>query len=193
MKNIVLATSNPHKLQEINAIANHHNVFFEPVGKGFDPVENGKTFEENAYIKASDAAKLMNKAALADDTGLCVEYLGDAPGIYSARYADTQEEKISKLLNELNGIPIEKRKAYFICVMILAAPDGKILNKTVGKIEGYIDTAPHGVKGFGYDPIFFIPKLNKTMAQLSEDEKNTISHRANALLPMLKFIQTIEK
>lgn len=193
MKSIVLATSNPHKLQEINAIANLHNVFFEPVKEGFDPVEDGKTFEENAYIKAFEAAKLMNKAALADDTGLCVEYLDGAPGIFSARYAKTQEEKISKLLNELRGVPIEKRNAYFICVMILAAPDGKILNKTVGKIEGYIDTAPHGAKGFGYDPIFFIPKVNKTMAQLSEEEKNTISHRANALLPMLKFIQTIEK
>lgn len=191
MDKIVLATSNPHKLEEINAIANLQGVYFEAVPKVFDPVEDGKTFEENAYIKAFEAAKLTNKIALADDTGLCVEALNGRPGIYSARYAKTQDEKISKLLKELDGLPIEKRSAYFVCAMVLVDPNGKILHSSKGKIDGYIDLEAKGVKGFGYDPIFFIPAQNRTMAELTENEKNTISHRALALKDMLAAIKKI--
>ena len=134
---------------------------------------------------------MTNKIALADDTGLCVEALNGRPGIYSARYAKTQDEKISKLLKELDGLPIEKRSAYFVCAMVLVDPNGKILHSSKGKIDGYIDLEAKGVKGFGYDPIFFIPAQNRTMAELTENEKNTISHRALALKDMLAAIKKI--
>ena len=188
---IVLATANQHKLQEINAIAQKFEIEFVKVDDGFDPIENGETFEENAYIKAFEAAKLTGKIAFADDTGLCVEKLDGRPGIYSARYAPTQETKISKLLQELENVPENERNAFFICTMVAVSPDGKILNKTIGKIEGKISTSANGVNGFGYDPIFYIPELQKTMAELTEDEKNTISHRAKALVPMIAFFKNM--
>ena len=188
MKQIVLATSNPNKLREINEIASSFGVQFESAPEGFNPEENGKTFEENAYIKASEAAKLTGKIALADDTGLCVEALNGEPGIYSARFAKTQEEKISKMLSLLKNVPKEKRSAFFICSMVIVNPKGETLFSSVGKINGMIDTKPAGVNGFGYDPIFFIPSENKTMAELTEKEKNTISHRALALKDVLNYI-----
>lgn len=188
---IVLATANPHKLQEINTIAKKFEFEFIKVDDGFDPIENGETFEENAYIKAAEAAKRTGKIAFADDTGLCVEKLNGRPGIHSARYAPTQETKISKLLEELDGVTEDERNAFFICTMVAVSPNGKILNKTVGKIEGKISTSANGINGFGYDPVFYIPELNKTMAELTEDEKNTISHRAKALVPMIAFFKNI--
>lgn len=191
MTNIVLASSNPHKLQEINAIANKFGIDFELVDKSFNPDENGLTFEENSYIKASEAAKITGKISFADDTGLCIDKLNGAPGIYSARYAPTPQEKIEKILNELNGIPINERTARFVCSIVVADPKGNTLHKTEGIIEGLITLEPKGTNGFGYDPIFFIPELNKTMAELTDDEKNTISHRALALIPMLEFLKTL--
>ena len=191
MAQIVLATSNKHKLEEINAIAEKFNISFSKVDDDFNPIEDGKNFEENAYIKAFEAAKLTNKIAFADDTGLCVEALDGRPGIYSARYAPTQEEKISKLLEEMKAVPQEKRNAYFICTMVAVDSSGKILYKTTGKIDGFIVNSPSGANGFGYDPIFYIPKLNKTMAELTTDEKNTVSHRALALIPMIEYLRAL--
>jgi len=188
MKEIVLASSNPNKLREINEIASSFGVQFESAPDGFNPEENGKTFEENAFIKAYEAAKLTNKIALADDTGLCVDALDGAPGIYSARFAKTQEEKISKMLSLLKDVPEEKRTAFFICSMVIVNPKGETLFSSVGKINGKIDTKPAGVNGFGYDPIFFIPEMNKTMAEMTEKEKNTVSHRALALNKVLDYI-----
>ena len=187
---IVLATSNPHKLEEIRAIAGDADVEFVLVDSGFDPVEDGKTFEENSYIKAKAAAEMMGLPALADDTGLCVDALGGAPGLYSARYAPTQETKISKLLDALSGVDEEKRTAHFICSMVLASPDGKKIHSTEGKIYGRIANKPDGVHGFGYDPVFYIPELQKTMAEMTAEEKNTLSHRALALKAMLNFLKS---
>ena len=192
MKKIVLGTSNPHKLEEINAMIKEihpDSLEFVLVEGSFDPEENGTTFEENSYIKADEAAKIMNMPALADDTGLCVDALDGRPGIYSARYAPDQKSKIEKLLEEMKNIPQNKRNAHFICTMTLVAPDGTKLHTQTGKIEGYIDTKPSGTHGFGYDPIFFIPDLNKTMADLTLQEKNTLSHRARALKPMVEWIK----
>ena len=186
---IILATANPHKLQEINSISGKFGIEFGKVDDGFDPVEDGETFEENAYIKAFAAAKMTGKIAFADDTGLCVEKLNGRPGIHSARYAPTQETKIAKLLSELDGVENYERKAFFVCTMVAVAPDGTVLNKTVGKIEGLISETANGGNGFGYDPIFYIPELGKTMAELTEEEKNTISHRARALVPMIEFFK----
>lgn len=189
MIEIVLASSNSHKVEEMNDIAKGSGVKFILPPAGFDPLENGKTFEENAYIKAHEASLLTSNYALADDTGLCVDYLNGAPGLHSARYASSAQERIKKLLEELEGVAPEKRGAYFICSMVLTDKNGEIVFKTEGKINGNIVKNPEGTNGFGYDPIFFIPELNKTMAQLNSSEKNLHSHRAKALLPMIVKIK----
>ena len=186
-----MGTTNPHKLEEINAMLKEihpDSVEFVLVKGNFDPIENGKTFEENSYIKAAEAAKIMGIPALADDTGLCVDALNGRPGLYSARYAPDQQSKIKKLLGEMENIEKDKRTAHFVCTMTLVAPDGSKLHTSVGKINGNITYAPSGEHGFGYDPLFFIPELNKTMADMTLEEKNTLSHRARALKPMVKWI-----
>lgn len=186
---ITLATGNPHKLLEISQINPYKEIQFQTVSGEFNPVENGTTFEENAYIKAKEASLIVKGFAFADDTGLCVDALGGAPGLHTARYAPTQEEKINKLITELKGVPFENRTARFICNMVLTDKNGLIIHKTEGKIEGYISETPAGCGGFGYDPIFYVEKYGKNIAELPEGEKNKISHRANALLPMLDFIK----
>lgn len=191
MIRIALGTSNPHKLEEINDMLKEihpEGIEFVLVEGDFDPVENGTTFEENSYIKAALAAKIMGIPALADDTGLCVDALNGRPGLYSARYASDQKSKIAKLLDEMKDVPKEKRNAHFVCTMTLAAPDGTKLHTQTGRIDGFIDEKPSGEHGFGYDPLFFIPELNKTMADMTMQEKNTLSHRAKALKPMLSWI-----
>ena len=193
MIKIALGTSNPHKLEEINDMLKElcsEDIEFVLVDGDFNPDENGLTFEENSYIKAVEAAKIMNMPALADDTGLCVDALDGRPGIYSARYAPNQEAKIKKILEEMKDVSYENRKAHFTCTMTLVAPDGTKLHVQTGRIDGIIDTKPSGEHGFGYDPIFFIPELNKTMAQMTLKEKNTLSHRARALKPMIDWIKT---
>ncbi len=189
MIEIVLASSNEHKVEEINAIANAHGINFTKVRESFDPIEDGKTFEANSAIKAKDASILMKTYALADDAGLCVDILDGRPGIYSARYAQTQAEKITKLLNELKNTPSAKRTAHFVCSMTLTNANGDIIHTTKGICNGKIATEPYGNGGFGYDPIFIVEGLNKTMAEFSLDEKNTLSHRAKALLPMIEWIK----
>lgn len=189
MIKITIATSNPHKLEEINAINKNSDIVFEVIKGEFNPEENGKTFEENAIIKAKAAAKIAKTYCLADDSGLSVDSLEGRPGIYSSRYADTPEKRISKLLGEMRGLPYDDRTAHFTCSMVLADKNGNILNTETGKVFGYIDDCPKGKNGFGYDPIFYLGEYNKTMAEISEEEKNKISHRANALKPMLKWIE----
>ena len=189
MIEIVLASSNAHKVEEINAIANEHGINFIKVKDGFDPIEDGTTFEENSTIKAKEASSLMNTYALADDAGLCVDILDGRPGIHSARYAPTQEEKISKLLDELKNTDEKKRTAHFVCAMTLTDKNGNIIKTTKGICNGKIAYTPFGNGGFGYDPIFVVNGLNKTMAEFSLQEKNTLSHRAKALIPMIKWIK----
>ena len=183
-KQIVLATSNPHKVEEINAIVSNVEFILPP--ESFNPYENGKTFEENSLIKAKEANRLTGKMTLADDSGLCVEYLNGEPGIHSARYAPTAQERIDKLLEVLQGV--ENRKAKFVCVMTLLNENGSILKQARGECYGEIDKLQKGKNGFGYDPIFIVDGYNKTMAELSEEEKNKISHRANALNEIIKFL-----
>lgn len=193
MTNIVFATSNPHKLQEVNDIAKGSGIEFVLPPKGFDPIEDGTTFEGNSYIKAKEAAKLSGMMALADDSGLCVEALDGAPGIYSARYADTPQARIDKLLNAMSDK--ENRKAKFVCAMTIVNPDGKIVFQTRGECHGEIAKKQSGTNGFGYDPVF-IPTLSLqsqvqevTIAELSEEEKNKISHRGKALRNVLEFLK----
>lgn len=187
MTKLVFATSNPHKLQEIKDIAGDINIEFLLPPNGFDPIENGTTFEENSYIKAKEAAKLSGIVALADDSGLCVEALDGAPGIYSARYADTPQARINKLLNAMNQK--ENRRAKFVCAMTLVSPDGEIIFQTRGECHGNIAYKQAGTNGFGYDPIFLVGNSSTTMAELSETEKNKISHRGQALRNVLKFLK----
>lgn len=185
---ITVASGNPHKVEEMNGINPFKNIVLKKIEGEFDPVEDGKTFEENAIIKAKAASLIVKDFALADDTGLCVDALNGAPGLHTARYAPTQDEKIKKLLVALGGVPFEKRTARFICCMVLTDKNGNVVHKTVGKVEGYIVEEAAGCGGFGYDPIFYVPKYGMTLAELPDGEKNKISHRFNALHPMLEFI-----
>ncbi len=193
MHKIVLATSNPHKVEEINAITKGLGVEFVLPPKRFNPIENGTTFEENALIKAKEANKLTGLPALADDSGLCVYSLNGEPGIYSCRYADTPKGRITKLLKELKGVPVEKRGAKFVCAMVLLDKNGDVLFSDVGECFGKIGFETKGTKGFGYDPVFIVDGKNLTMAELSSEEKNKISHRAIALNKLIKFLSNLQK
>ena len=155
---------------------------------GLNPeiIEDGKTFEENAVIKAKAICELSGAIALADDSGLCVEALGGKPGIYSARYAETPQKRIERVLSEMSGI--ENRKAAFNCAMTLINPNGEVAFTYKGICEGEIIKEQRGVNGFGYDPIFLLKDSGRTMAELSDEEKNQVSHRAKALSKVIEFL-----
>src|SRR5574344_2752368 len=180
MKTIVFATGNPNKLKEINEISKGFEVEFILPANGFNPIENGSSFEENSLIKAKEAYRISGgKMVLADDSGLCVDALNGAPGIYSNRYAGTQDEKIEKILKELIGV--ENRNAKFVCCMTLLDINGNILMVKRGECFGSIVEKRSDIHGFGYDPIFLVNGTNLTMDQMDEQEKNIISHRGIAL------------
>ena len=183
---IVLASSNEHKVKEINEIVAGSGLEFILPPVGFDPVENGTTFEENSLIKAKEAWKLARTWTLADDSGLCIEALGGKPGIYSARYAETPQKRIERVLKEMDGI--NNRKAYFACAMTLINPEGSVEFTHTGICDGFITTEARGQHGFGYDPIFLVKNSDRTMAELDDDEKNRISHRSLALRAVLDYI-----
>jgi len=189
---IVLASSNKHKVQEINDIVKAKGIssieFILPPA-GFDPIEDGATFEENSYIKARAAWDVSKTWTLADDSGLCIDALGGKPGIFSARYAQTPELRIKRVLKEMEGI--EDREAHFTCAMTLINPEGEIAFKFQGICEGSIIKEARGKNGFGYDPIFLVKGDTHTMAELSEEEKNKISHRSVALNAVLDYLQTV--
>lgn len=184
---IVFATSNPHKLKEVNEICSAADIEFILPEEGFNPDENGSDFEENSLIKAKEAYRVSKEYCLADDSGLCVDALNGAPGLYSARYAGSQDEKIEKLLKELDGI--QNRKAKFVCCMTLLNDKGEKIFQTTGECCGTIVENRMGVNGFGYDPIFKVDGYSQTMAELKEEEKNKISHRAKALFEVLEFLK----
>ena len=185
---IVFATGNAHKVQEVNDIAKGSGIEFELPPDGFNPLENGLTFEENSLIKAQEAARISGRISLADDSGLCVEALNGEPGIYSARYDTTPQKRIAKLLNNLTDAA--NRRAKFVCAMTLVDKDGNVIRQEVGECHGVIAQNQAGDNGFGYDPIFIPDGYSITIAQMSEDEKNTISHRSRALRKMIEFINS---
>ena len=156
--------------------------------EGFDPVEDGETFEENSKIKALEAWKISKSWTLADDSGLCIKALDGRPGIHSARYAETPAKRIERVLSEMEGM--DEREAEFVCAMTLINPEGKIEFACRGVCEGSIAHKPAGQNGFGYDPIFLIKNTNTTMAELSEEEKNKISHRSSALHQVINYLKT---
>lgn len=181
---LVIATRNKGKTLEIKKLLNGFPVEIKNFDD-FGPIphleEDGDTFDENAYKKASFAARILGLPALADDSGLIVEALNGAPGIYSARYAGenaTDEQRYLKLLDDMEGN--SNRKAAFECVISIAVPTGPALTYEA-RCEGLIATEPAGSNGFGYDPVFFYPPYNKTFAQITTDDKNRISHRGKAL------------
>lgn len=186
---IIFATANEHKLDEVKAICGDCGIEFALPEGDFSPVENGSTFEENSLIKAKEAYRLSKTYCLADDSGLCVNALNGAPGLYSARYAGTQDAKIEKLLNELSDK--NDRSAKFVCCMTLLNDNGDVVFQTTGECFGSIVEERKGLNGFGYDPIFLVDGYTKTMAELSSEEKNKVSHRAVALKNVLKFLQSM--
>ena len=181
---LVIATRNKGKTLEIKELLKNFPVEIKNLDD-FGPIphleEDGDTFDENAYKKASFAARILGLPALADDSGLIVEALDGAPGIHSARYAGenaTDEQRYLKLLDDMKGKT--NRKAAFECVISIAVPTGPALTYEA-RCEGLITTEPAGSNGFGYDPVFFYTPLNKTFAQITREEKNRISHRGKAL------------
>lgn len=186
---IILASSNEHKVKEINAIVTGLNLEFILPPLDFNPIEDGGTFEENSLIKAKEAWKLGKTWTLADDSGLCIDALNGAPGIHSARYAETPQARIDKVLKEMQGV--KNRFARFKCCMTLLNPEGEVAFSYTGVCEGSIVEHQRGVNGFGYDPIFLVKGADKTMAELSEDEKNEISHRGRALKEVIKYLKTV--
>ena len=185
---ITLATSNPHKVEEINLIARKYNIEFVLPKGNFDPFENGNNFIDNAVCKVLEAVKTGDtELYLADDSGLCVDALSGAPGIYSARYAPSASERIDKLLKNMEGI--QNRNAKFVCAMVIANKKGEILYKTLGECKGHIMTKRKGQNGFGYDPIFYVENCKKGMAELSNIEKSQVSHRSVALNNVLNWLK----
>lgn len=188
-KRIIFATGNQGKMKEIKMILADLDVevlSMKEAGIEADIVEDGKTFEENAVIKAKTIMEMTGDIVLADDSGLEIDYLNKEPGIYSARYMgeDTSYDiKNNNLIGRLNGVPDEERTARFVCVIAAAFPNGDILT-TAGTIEGIIGYEIKGSNGFGYDPIFYLPQYQCTTAELDMELKNELSHRGKALRAM---------
>lgn len=182
MNEIIVASNNKGKINDFKAIFPKANVIgISEIDPDFDVDETGTTFEENAVLKAESASKQLNKIVIADDSGLSVKALNGEPGIYSARYAGelkNDQDNINKLLNNLKGV--EDRAAEFVCAIAVSEP-GKDTLTYIGKAQGEIIDEQRGENGFGYDPIFFVPSLDRTMAELTAAEKSAISHRGNAI------------
>ncbi|MCF6289487.1 MAG: XTP/dITP diphosphatase [Desulfobacterales bacterium] len=191
---IVLATRNAGKVREFQELVKDFPVEIKSL-RDFGPIpeveEDGKTFEENAYKKALFTARVLGLPAIADDSGLVVEALDGAPGVYSARYAGenaTDRENAAKLLKVMKGVA--NRKAAFACVLSIAVPSGPALTYE-GRCEGEILEAPRGENGFGYDPVFFYPPLGKTFAEIPMAEKNKVSHRGLALAELARELDKV--
>jgi XTP/dITP diphosphohydrolase len=185
MHDLLVATTNLHKLEEYRAIFSdlpYRLLSLRDIWLDMDVEETGTTFAENAELKARSYAQASGLLTLADDSGLEIDALGGAPGVYSARFAgkDTSyEERFRLILERLKGLPTEQRGARFRCVIAIAEPSGAT-RLVEGVIEGVIADAPRGERGFGYDPIFLVPEIGMTTAELTAEDKNRISHRGRA-------------
>jgi len=195
---LVVATRNAGKLKEIGKLLAPLGVAargLDELGCSHEVVEDGDSFAANARKKANEIAILTGQMTLADDSGLTVDVLNGAPGIYSARYAGencTDAENNAKLLQELAGVPIQLRTGAFVCAMALADPDGDI-REFSGRLAGLILDVPRGSGGFGYDPLFLVPEYGKTLAELSLEVKNRISHRGAALQQVVAALARFER
>lgn len=192
---LILATSNKDKAREIAEILSDTPFVVTTMKEeGYDPdiVEDGKTFEENALIKARTVHALAEGAyVMADDSGLCIDALDGAPGIYSARFCgenSTYPEKFAKIFEMLKGVPEEKRTAKFVCSIAVVRPDGSEFTVR-GEVCGVLHEKPMGDGGFGYDPIFYVPEFGMTTAQMTKEQKNSISHRGKASRAMAEKLK----
>ena len=191
---IILATNNKSKVKEISEMMSGSDITFESLadaGINVEVEETGTTFEENALLKAREICKLSGKPTISDDSGLEIDALDGAPGIYSSRFMgeDTSYDiKNNALIEKLENVADPDRTARFRCCMALVLPDGREF-VTEGAMEGIIAREPKGINGFGYDPILFIPEYNRTSAELSSEEKNNISHRGEAPRKMIEVIK----
>src|SRR6056297_2923059 len=198
MKKMVLASQNKHKLKEIEKITKDFGISLITMAEAglgdLDVVEDSDTFEGNSEKKAREVMEASGLPAIADDSGLMVDALGGDPGVYSARFSGpgaTYESNNKKLLELMKDVPEDKRTARFVSVITVVFTDGiKIVAR--GEIEGRIAFEEKGESGFGYDPLFYVPEKGKTFAQLSVEEKNAISHRANALVLLRELLETEE-
>ncbi len=192
--NVVLATKNPHKLIEIQAILAQQDIQLvlpEDLGVYLEVEETGATFEENSLLKAQALLEATGIAAMADDSGLMVDALKGAPGVYSARYGGdaclSDKDRLELLLSHLEHVPEAERTAKFVCVITMLYPDGKKLVAR-GECPGRICRTPQGNSGFGYDPVFYVPEEGCTFAQMNGGRKNAISHRARALAALCAML-----
>ncbi|MHA6252099.1 XTP/dITP diphosphatase [Oceanobacillus sp. CAU 1775] len=197
MRQIVIATKNKGKIKEFEDFFKKYGIevlsLYDLENNIPDIEETGSTFEENAALKAEQIAHILNKAVLADDSGLMVDALNGEPGIYSARYAGADKsdsENNNKLLKNLENVPEEKRTAKFVCTLAIARPGEETIFKT-GYCHGQIGYSPKGEHGFGYDPLFIPNGYNKTMAELSPEEKNKISHRSEAIKQLDDWLKVL--
>lgn len=195
MKELLLATNNLGKAREISQALSDLNLrilSLHDLGERIRVEEDGKTYLENARKKAREVGLMTKKLTLADDSGLEVEALGGLPGVESANFARkgaSDRENNEKLLKLLEGVPFERRRARFRCVMVLFDPLEKVEEWVEGSVEGFILDHPRGEQGFGYDPLFFIPELGKTLAELPLEVKNSISHRGRALMAIKEALK----
>jgi len=196
-RKVILSSGNKHKVKEIKDILK--DLIFDVVSKDevgfekFDVVEDGETLEENALKKATELKKLINGIIIADDTGLFVDALDGEPGVYSARYAGEDVSYIDNnnlLLKNLKDVPLEKRTAYFKTVVAVVLENDEYF-MTEGILRGKIGFEPKGENGFGYDPLFIVDGMNKTLSEITDEEKNKISHRAKALLNLKERLEEI--
>lgn len=191
IKQLIFASHNPGKIAEIKELLAPYGIeVLSAADAGLPDVEEtGKTFEENAYIKARAAAQARHIPCIADDSGLCVDAIGGKPGVYTARYAPNRDFDLGmdKLLKELNDTNPQNRAAHFSCVIVIAYPDGAY-KAFEGRIDGNIATQKTGEAGFGYDPIFIPTGYTRSFAEFSSEEKNKISHRGRALQKFIDFI-----
>jgi len=196
-KKLLIATNNKGKLKEYNVLLARISftlVSLDQQGIDFDVAETGSTFEQNATLKASEYCTISSLITLADDSGLEVDALGGEPGVMSARYAGenaTDADRVKYLLSKLVNVPWEKRTARFVCLIAVAIPDQEV-KLCRGTCNGYIAFEPKGENGFGYDPIFYFPELDKTMAELTFEEKNSVSHRGKAAQAARKLLMPPE-
>jgi len=203
-KCILVATTNPGKINELKACLGSEFKWLSlsDFNRLVEVTENGITFAENACKKASGYAKATGYWTIADDSGLVINALGGAPGVKSARFSGEKlnskdrtlidHRNIAKVLELLKDVPEEKRTARFVCNLCLASPE-KILLETQGTLDGFITDREIGTNGFGYDPIFYVPGLKKTVAQLTPEEKNSISHRGNAIRKLKPLLEQLLK
>ena len=194
---VILASKNPHKLTELSVILSQHGfeiALESEYGLDIDVDETGTTFEENSLLKAETVMKASGLPVLADDSGLMVDALDGAPGVYSARYGhkSSDGERTAFLLENMKDVPDDKRTAKFVCVITCLWPDGrKIVAR--GECPGVITHEVHGENGFGYDPVFYLPELGMTYAELPSEQKNAISHRARALQEFCRKYQQMQE